>query len=74
VLEVGVVVDLHHDEAVVGLLDVDAVEAGPDRPRRPHRDVDQRRRRLAELEGAKAALARGAVGAVLDDLPMAARP
>jgi hypothetical protein len=32
VLEVGVVVDLHDDEAVVGLLDVDAVEPLPDRP------------------------------------------
>ena len=30
-------------------------------------------RRLVEVEGAKAALARGAVGAVLDDLPVAAR-
>src|SRR3954452_3267663 len=72
VLEVGVVVDLHDDEAVVGLLDVDAVEAVPDRARRAHRDVDELRRRLVEIEGAKAALARGAVGPVLDDLPMAA--
>src|SRR5262249_22939154 len=34
VLEVGVVVDLHHDEAVGGLLHVDAVEAVADRARR----------------------------------------
>src|SRR5712691_7424952 len=73
VLEVGVVVDLHDDEAVVGLLDVDPVEPLPDRPGRAHRDVDQSGRRLTDLEGAKAAFARGAVGAMLDDLPMAAR-
>jgi hypothetical protein len=35
--------------------------------------VDQLRRGLLELEGAKAALAGGAVGAVLDDLPVATR-
>ena len=58
VLEVGVVVDLHDDEAVVGLLDVDAVEAVADRARRAHRDVDELRRRLVEIEGAEAALAR----------------
>src|SRR6266571_7602448 len=73
VLEIGIVVDLHDDEAAVGLLDVDAVEAVADRPRRAHRDVDQVARRLVEFEGAKAALVRGAVGAVLDDLPMATR-
>jgi hypothetical protein len=38
VLAVRVVVDLHHDEAVVGLLDVDAVEAGADM----QRDIEQR--------------------------------
>src|SRR5215470_367183 len=70
VLEIGIVVDLHDDEAAVGLLDVDAVEPLPDRPRRAHRDVDQRSRRLVELESAEATFARGAVGAVLDDLPM----
>src|SRR5262245_8460334 len=73
VLEVGVVVDLHDDEAALGLLDVDPVEAVADRARRPHRNVDQVGRRLVEVEGAPAALARGAVGAVLDDLPVAAR-
>src|SRR6266851_5636156 len=73
VLEVGVVVDLHDDEAMVGLLDVDAVESVADRPRRAHGDVDQLGGRLVELEGAKAAFVRGAVGAVLDDLPMPAR-
>jgi hypothetical protein len=36
-------------------------------------DVDQPRRRLGEVEGAKAPLARGAVGAILDDLPVAGR-
>ena len=34
VLEVGVVVDLHDNKAVVGLLDVDAVKPLADRPRR----------------------------------------
>src|SRR5262249_49981103 len=52
VLEVGVVVDLHHDKAAVGLLDVDAVEAVADRARGAHRDVDQGGRRLVEIEGA----------------------
>src|SRR3977135_3913331 len=56
VLEIGVVVDLHDDEAVVGLLDVDAVEPLPDRPHRTHRDVHELRRRLVEVESAKAAL------------------
>src|SRR4029077_16352148 len=73
VLEVRVVVDLHDDEAALGLFDVDAVEALADRPRRPHGDVDQLGWRLIELEGAKAALVRGTVGSVLDDLPVAAR-
>src|SRR5258707_654786 len=59
VLEIGVVVDLHDDKAAVGLLDVDAVEALADRPRRAHGDVDQLGRGLVELEGAKAALVRG---------------
>src|SRR5436305_13362236 len=72
VLEIRVVVDLHDDEATVGLLDVDAVEAVADRARRAHGDVDQLGRRLVELEGAKAAFVRGAVGAMLDDLPMPA--
>src|SRR6478752_8967881 len=46
VLEVRVVVDLHDDEAAVGLLDVHAVEAVADRARRAYRDVDQVARRL----------------------------
>src|SRR5205809_4510005 len=73
VLEIGVVIDLHDNEATVGLLDVDAIEAVADRPRRAHGDVDQLGRRLVELEGAKAALVRRTVGAMLDDLPMPAR-
>ena len=40
VLEVGIVVDLHDDDAMVGLLEVDAVEAVADRPRRADRDID----------------------------------
>src|SRR5258706_11679347 len=40
VLEIGVVVDLHHHDAAVGLLEVDAIEAVADRARRAHRDVD----------------------------------
>src|SRR5712692_10537106 len=73
VLEVRIVVDFHYDEATLGLLDIYTVKTFPDRPRRPHRNVDQVRRGLIELKGAKAALARGAVRAVLDDLPMPAR-
>src|SRR2546430_4657908 len=73
VLEIRVVVDFHDDETAVGLLDIDAVEAVADGPRRAHRNVDQVAGRRVELERAKAALVRRAVGAVLDDLPMAAR-
>src|SRR5579862_9006382 len=73
VLEIGVVVDLHDDEAVVGLLDVDPVESLADRTGGAHRDVDEVARRLIDFEGAEAAFAGGAVGAVLDDLPMPAR-
>src|SRR5262245_40739699 len=69
VLEIGVVVDLHDDEAAVGLLDVDVVEPLPDRPRRAHRNVDQRSRRLGEPKGGKPPSREGAVGAVRDDLP-----
>ena len=65
VLEIGVVIHLHHDEAGVGLLDVDAVEPLPDRACRAHRNVDQVPRCLIELEGPEAAFARGAVGAVV---------
>src|SRR5207253_7797706 len=63
----------HHDEPALGLLDINAVKAVPDRPCRPNRYIDQLRRSLIEVEGANAALARGAVGPVLDDLPVAAR-
>src|ERR1700694_4615646 len=73
VLEVGVVVDLHHHEAVVGLLDVDPVESLADRPGGAAGDVEQLLGRLVELEGAEPTLARGAVGAVLDGLPVAPR-
>ena len=58
---------------LVGLLDVDAVEALPDRLGGAHRDVDHLARRLVEIEGLGAALAQRAVGPVLDDLPVAAR-
>ena len=71
--EVGIVVDLHDDDAVVGLLEVDAVEAVADRPRRADRDIDDLGRRLVEIEGAEAALVRRAVGPVFHHLPMAAR-
>src|SRR5207244_172522 len=73
VLEIGIVVDLHDDEAMVGLFDVDAVEAIPDRARGTHRNVDEVARRLVGLEGPKATLARGSVRAMLDDLPVSAR-
>src|SRR5262249_58929614 len=73
VLEVGIVIDLHDHEAAVGLLDVDPVESLADRLGGARGDVEQLLGRLVELEGAEAALARRAVGAVLDDLPMAAR-
>src|SRR4249919_484073 len=73
VFEVGIVVDLHDDEALVRLLHVDPVEAVADRPRRAHCNVDERGRSLVDVEGLEAAFARGAVGAVLDDLRMAAR-
>src|SRR5947208_13925362 len=65
VLEIRVVIDLHDDEATVGLLDVDAVEAVADGPRRAHGDIDQLGRRLVELKVAKAAFVRGSVGGML---------
>ena len=40
VVKVGVVVDLNDDDRAVGFLDVDAIETGADRARRPQRDVD----------------------------------
>src|SRR5579862_1201547 len=73
VLEVGIVVDLHDDDAVFGLLEVDAVKSLADRARGAHRDVDHLARRLIEIKRAESALARGAVGAVLHHLPVAAR-
>src|SRR5262249_60450078 len=73
VVDVWIVAHCHDYEAAFGLLDTDAIKAVAVRPRRAHRDVDEFGRRLVELEGAKAALVRGAVGAVLDDLPMTAR-
>ena len=73
VFEVGIVVDLHDHDAVVGLLEVDAVEAVADRPRGADRDIDHLARRLVEIEGAEAAFARRAVGPVFHDLPVAAR-
>src|SRR5262245_33898215 len=72
-LEAGVIVDLHDHDAVVGLLEVDAIEAVADRLGGAHRDVDHPGRRLVEVEGAEAALARGSVRPVLDHLPVAAR-
>src|SRR5262245_23830201 len=50
VLDVGIVLDLHHPDAVRGLLEVDAVEAVADRLRRPHGEVDDLARRLVEIE------------------------
>src|SRR5262249_20136043 len=72
VLEVGVVVDFHHHNPAVGLLEVYAVETVADRARGAHRDVDDLGRRLVDLEGAEAALVRRSVGTVFHDLPMAA--
>src|SRR5262245_38175468 len=54
VLEIGIVVDFHHDDAAVSLLEIDAVEALADRARRAYRDVDHFGRRLIELERAEA--------------------
>ena len=55
-VEVGVVVDLDDEDAVLGLLEVDAVEAVADAARRTHRGVDDMRRRLLQREGLDAAL------------------
>src|SRR5580704_5447120 len=70
VFEVGVVVDFHDHDAVVGLLEVDAVKTIADRARRAHRDVHHVARCLAKIEGAEAALAGRAVGPVFHHLPM----
>src|SRR5215218_2267955 len=72
VLEVGIVVDLHDHDAVVGLLEIDAIEAVADRLGSPHAHLDHFGRRLVEIEGAKPAFARRPVGPVLHGLPMAA--
>src|SRR5580704_15067939 len=53
--EVGVVVDFHDHDAVVGLLEVDAVKTIADRARRAHRDIHHLARRIGEVEGAEAA-------------------
>src|SRR4051794_15575316 len=73
VFEIRIVIDFHDDETGVGLLDVDAIESVAYRPRGAHRDVDQFGRRLIDFEGLEATFTRGAVGAVLHDLPVAAR-
>src|SRR5437016_9421369 len=73
VFEVRIIVHLHDDDASRGLLNVDAIEAFPNRPGRVQRDVDDLGRRLVDVEGAKAALVRGAVAPILDDLPVPAR-
>src|SRR4029077_162878 len=71
--EVGIVVDFHNDDADRGLLEVDAVKAIADLPCGAHGHIDDLGRRLLDCEGAEAAFGGGAIGAVLDDLPMAAR-
>ena len=48
VFEVGIVVDLHDDEALVRLLHVDPVEAVADRPRGANGNVDERGRSRVE--------------------------
>src|ERR1700677_982794 len=73
VFEIWIVVDLHDHDAVVGLLEVDAVKTFADRPRRAHRDVDHLLWRLIDLEGLETALMRGTVGPVFHHLPMTAR-
>src|SRR5215207_10821983 len=72
-LQIRIVIDFHDNETRVGLFDVDTVEPLPDRARGAHCDVNQFGGRLVDFEGLEASFARGAVGAVLDDLPVSAR-
>ena len=72
-LEIGIVIDLHHHNAAIGLLEVDAVKSLADGPCRTHGDIDHLGRGLIEIEGSESALAGRAVGPVLDDLPMSSR-
>src|SRR5690606_2780730 len=48
VFEVGVVVDLDDEDAVIGLLEIDAVEAVADAARCPQARVEDERRRFCE--------------------------
>src|SRR6266849_3781356 len=73
VLDIGIVVDLHHHDPVGRLLEVDAVEPVADRPGRPYGEVHHVARRLIEVKGAVTAFARRAVGMMFEDLPMSAR-
>ncbi len=72
-LDIRIIVDLHHHKTVRRLLEVDTVESVADRSGRSYGEVDYVRRRLIEIEGAVAAFARRTVGTVLEDLPMSAR-
>src|SRR5262249_35836203 len=73
VLDIGIVVDLHHHHTVGCLLEIDPVEPVPDRANRPYGEVNDIAGRLVEIESAMTAFPRRAVGMVLEDLPMSAR-
>src|SRR5258708_8764991 len=57
VLDIRIIVDLHHYKAVGRLLEVDTIESVADRPGRPYGKVEHLGRRLIEIEGAVAAFA-----------------
>ena len=69
-VEVGVVVDLDDEDAVIGLLEVDAVEPVADAAGGAHRRLDDMRRRFLQREGLDAALVGLARRLVVDDLPV----
>src|SRR5580765_2967289 len=73
VIEIWIVVDLHHDESSVGFFDVYPIQTLADWTSSPNCSVEEIGGSLVEADGAPTALPQRAIGAVLDDLPMTAR-
>src|SRR3954447_12447742 len=69
-VEVGIVVDLDDEDAVIGFLEVDAVEAVADAAGGTHRRIDDMHWGFLQRERLDAALVGFAGGLVVDDLPV----
>ena len=70
VFKVGVVVDLDNEDAIIGLLEVDAIQTIADRAGSAQACVEHQWRHLRQRERLEAALQRLPAGVVLDDLPV----